>query len=160
MQGFLGCLGKLIKPSSNNQSLTPFLSLMLISAPSLTSPFIVCSFPSFAAVCIGVCLEKEKTVVSVIISDTSQIIFMFYLLKNTFPVAWCSEHCSQLIYKVVVNGTALPQLSFSLSSKIYFYCHSDKCGVVFRQTRCFSFTESQSCYWTKLSSLLPLKSQT
>ena len=70
MQGFLGCLGKLIKPSSNNQSLTPFLSLMLIAAPSLTSPFIVYSFPSFAAVCIGVCLEREKTVVSVIISDT------------------------------------------------------------------------------------------
>ena len=71
MQGFLGCLGKLIKPSSNNQSLTPFLSLMLIAAPSLTSPFIVYPFPSFAAVCIGVCLEREKTVVSVIISDTS-----------------------------------------------------------------------------------------
>ena len=71
MQGFLGCLGKLIKPSSNNQSLTPFSSLMLIAAPSLTSPFIVYSFPSFAAVCIGVCLEREKTVVSVIISDTS-----------------------------------------------------------------------------------------
>ena len=66
MHGFLECLGKLIKPSSNTQkvSLTPYLSLMLIAAPSLTSPFIVYSFPTFAAVCIGVCLEREKTVVS------------------------------------------------------------------------------------------------
>ena len=66
-------LGALVKPTSSNNnrvSPTPSLSLILISAPSSTRPSIVYSFPSFAAVCIGVCWEREKTLVSVTISHT------------------------------------------------------------------------------------------
>ena len=71
---FLGNWIKL-KPiliTSSMVSLTPSLSLMLRSAPSLTRPSIVYSLPSSAAVCRDVCWEWERefrTVVSAIVSD-------------------------------------------------------------------------------------------
>ena len=60
---YIAFLGNwLIKTETNPfmVSLTPSLSLMLISAPSLTSPSIVYWLPSSAAVCRGVCWERER----------------------------------------------------------------------------------------------------
>ena len=46
--------------TSSMVSLTPSLSLRFISAPSLTRPSIVYWLPSSAAVCSGVCWERER----------------------------------------------------------------------------------------------------